>query len=174
MQIEEGEGRLDRLKIAFGRRQDELCIMRVQEVEHHLRDLLPVVHGLAIDLPNEALGLLMAPQEIILDTFRKGIVHHRMKLITIEPWLGRMPDFPENIEVWLLSQDRLTEISPELMIDFISHIQPPSIDIKLFNPVCRNLQKIGLHLWISRIELRHIARKGKSMVRQVATIPQIF
>ena len=85
-----------------------------------------------------------------------------------------MPDFPEDIEVWLLGQDRLTEISPELMVDLIGHIQAPSIDIKLFNPVCRNLQEIGLHLWISRIELGHIARKGKSMVRQVATIPQIF
>ena len=60
------------------------------------------------------------------------------------------------------------------MVDLIRYIQTPSINIELFNPVSRNLQEIGLHLWISRIELRHIARKGKSMVRQVATIPQII
>ena len=97
-----------------------------------------------------------------------------MELITIEPRLGRMPDFSEDIEVRFLGQDRLTEISPELMVDLIRYIQTPSIDIELFNPVCRNLQEIGFHLWISRIELRHIARKGKRMVRQVATIPQII
>ena len=148
--------------------------MGVQEVKHHLRDLLPIVHGLAIDLPNEALRFLMPPQEIILDTFREGIVHHRMELIALEPWLGRMPDFSKDIEVWFLGQDCLTEIPPKLMVDFIGHIQSPSINIKLFNPVSRHLQEIGLHLRISRIELRHKARKGKSMVRQVATIPQIF
>ena len=76
--------------------------MGVQEVKHNLRNLLPVVHRLAIDLPNEALRLLMPPQEIILDTFRERIIHHRMELIAIEPRLGRMPDFSEDIEVWFL------------------------------------------------------------------------
>ena len=85
-----------------------------------------------------------------------------------------MPDLSKNIKVRLFSQDSLPEISPKLVVHFISHIQAPSIDIKLFNPVGRNAQQIVLHLRIGRIELGHIAGKSKGMIRELSWIPKLI
>ena len=85
-----------------------------------------------------------------------------------------MPDFSEDIEIRLWPRPPYGNLAK---IDGRFHWLHPVAKHRyqtLFNPVSRKPSRDSLHLRISRIELGHIARKGKSMVRQVATIPQIF
>ena len=42
--------------------------MRIQEIEHDLRNLLLVVHGLAVNLSYELTGLLAPAQKVVFDT----------------------------------------------------------------------------------------------------------
>ena len=50
-----------------------------------------------------------------------------------------MPDFAQNIEVRLDASNLLGKGPPEVMVDFISYIQTPTVNVELANPVAGNV-----------------------------------
>ena len=50
-----------------------------------------------------------------------------------------MPDFTQDIEVRLDASNLLGEGPPEVMVNFIGHIQTPTVNVEFANPLAGNV-----------------------------------
>src|SRR5688572_21045659 len=73
--------------------------------------------------------------------FGNFIIHHRIELIALKPALGLMPDFTDNIGIWINGTYPIAKFMPEgIIVNFGGHIQAPAVNAKI-DPILGDLEQ---------------------------------
>ena len=83
------------------------------------------------------------------------IIHGRIKHGSIQPVSGTFPDFPNQYGILIAFLNCVSEFSPEPIVNLTGYIQPPAINVILFNPVLSYLTEIICCLIPVQCQLRH-------------------
>ena len=75
-----------------------------------------------------------------------------------------MPYFSNYQHILLYSLNRLSEILPEKMTDFITYVHSPSINVAFLNPITCNICNVFFNLRILQIQLWHSSIIAKTFV----------
>ena len=94
----------------------------------------------------------------------EGIVHHAVPLVTLQEIRRMVPDFSHNQRLGKFCLDGLAEAPPELVGDFIAHIQPPAVHSGLPQPVQRNLGEVGRRSGTAQVQLGHSPVVAEALV----------
>ena len=95
------------------------------------------------------------PGEILHNTVAEQVIHYRVHLIAPQYIPAVLPGLGYQQGVLPDAFDRPPEFLPEGEIPVIGDIQPPSVDIRDFDPVGRDIDEILPDLGIVKTELRH-------------------
>ena len=142
--------------------QVELSKVRLRtisgEVRGDISGKLGAIHPGQRKTPGGKVGLQGLATEESEKISAKGIVHYRVKSISLEPIRRMGPDLPDQIRLGIDGADPASELPPELgVVDLLGHIEAPAVD-SLLHPVLRDFeQKLPDRLGIG-VELR---QRGK-------------
>src|SRR5919199_1292700 len=82
----------------------------------------------------------------------KQVVHHPIKLGTIQPFPRISPDFPDNIGFRIGGFDAIAKFLPKpWRFNLEWYIQSPTIDAEL-NPIFGNLHDVFPHFWVVMVK----------------------
>ena len=126
-------------------------IVAVNEI--HLRRLnrLLIAHEKVRNPLSKLQGCQSSVGDCINNGERQIVVHRGIELISFQKRSCIVPNFPNQYCISLDRPNGFSELPPKVVIDLIGNIQPPSVNIKLLNPVGANLQKIPSCLRVSRV-----------------------
>src|SRR6185436_3174750 len=106
------------------------------------------------------IGLLMQDLEIEMLARKEAqagfgnlVVHYRIELIALQPALGLMPDFADNISFRINCTHSVAKFLPKgIIVDFGGYIQAPAVNTN-FDPILGYLQQKFTHCRCVRVEL---------------------
>ncbi|MNW44568.1 hypothetical protein D3C74_218060 [compost metagenome] len=137
--------------------------MAIEQIKCHFTCLKRVSGQLLADRIGETFGIERAAHDEIKHGFGERIVHHGVELVPLQPAGGFVPNFAQDVGVWVSSFYRFAEIAPESMIHFVSYVQPPAVDSDFLNPKLGDFQQVffdfrvfGIQFWHQRFERKRI------------------
>ena len=123
-------------------------IVGVEQVQHHEVDVVAVAHKKRGELVRHSLCAELSECEKVHGGFGEGIVHYAVKLIPRKITARVMPIFAYEHALRLQCFDAQAHLSPKSVADLVRDIQPPAVDVRLSDPIERDVGEIVRHIGV--------------------------